>query len=80
MRSSLMLALAATASAARPFIDVADTGLEDWLVGSTNWTEGTLPNLQDLADYTAGALDDLENALPTNATGSAAHGGVCARA
>lgn len=55
MRSNVILALVASASAARPFIDVADTGLEDWLTGSTNWTEGTLPALQDMR-----AIPDFE--------------------
>ena len=55
MRSNVILALVASASAARPFIDVADTGLEDWLTGSSNWTEGTLPDLQDMR-----AIPDFE--------------------
>ncbi|KAH7310533.1 S-2-hydroxy-acid oxidase [Stachybotrys elegans] len=52
---SILTSLVGVALGARPFLDVADTGLEDYLVGSGNWTEGTLPSLQDMR-----ALPDFE--------------------
>lgn len=55
MRSTALFSLIATASAARPFLDVVDTGLEDYLTGVSNWTEGTLPSLQDMR-----AIPDFE--------------------
>ncbi|KAH7362785.1 hypothetical protein B0T11DRAFT_352794 [Plectosphaerella cucumerina] len=55
MRSATFFSVIATALAARPFLDVADTGLEDYLTGTANWTEGTLPSLQDMR-----AIPDFE--------------------
>jgi L-lactate dehydrogenase (cytochrome) len=55
MRSATFFSVIATVLAARPFLDVADTGLEDYLTGTANWTEGTLPSLQDMR-----AIPDFE--------------------
>ncbi|KAL2752027.1 hypothetical protein ACRALDRAFT_2030270 [Sodiomyces alcalophilus JCM 7366] len=41
--------------AARPFLDVADTGFTDYLTKTAEWTEGKLPDLQDIR-----ALPDFE--------------------
>lgn len=49
------LMFAGVALCARPFLDVVDTGLEDYLVGTGNWTEGNLPSLQDMR-----AIPDFE--------------------
>lgn len=48
MRYLSLLTFAGAALAARPFLDVVDTGFEDYLGGQSNWTEGTLPSLQDI--------------------------------
>lgn len=47
--------LIGAALAARPFLDVADTGFVDYLTETAEWTEGKLPNLQDIR-----ALPDFE--------------------
>ncbi|ROT37996.1 FMN-dependent alpha-hydroxy acid dehydrogenase [Sodiomyces alkalinus F11] len=41
--------------AARPFLEVADTGFVDYLTDTAEWTEGRLPDLQDIR-----ALPDFE--------------------
>lgn len=55
--------LAAVAFAAEPFLNEADTGLVDYLLG-TNYTEGTLPLLKDMRavlDFDYAARQFLDN-------------------
>jgi hypothetical protein len=64
MRSATFFSVIATALAARPFLDVADTGLEDYLTGTANWSEGTLPSLRDMKtipDFEFAAKQVLED-------------------
>ncbi|KAI1343044.1 S-2-hydroxy-acid oxidase [Xylariaceae sp. FL0016] len=61
----IIAALVGAASAARPFLNEPDTGLETFLYG-TNWTEGTQPLLKDMRgipdfDFAARQKLDDEN-------------------
>ncbi|KAI5922460.1 S-2-hydroxy-acid oxidase [Camillea tinctor] len=64
MRSLTFIAgLVGAASAAEPFLNEPDTGMETFLLG-TNWTEGTQPQLKDIRgipDFDFAARQKLNN-------------------